>query len=287
MKKHITGNQATFVPMYYKTFEGAMMAFLEQECPQIGGTRTRQVLATSILDMVHKFYPKTSNMQPGQMTWVTVHKDEKGSYGKSIKNTELTSVVLDLVQSQDVLDRANGKKLRDIKKEAAARLCKQAYEQNGCLTNAEIAVILKISTATASKYISEVERDSQTVLPRRGTIHDIGPSLTHKKIIINKLFMEGKTVQQVSRETYHSVQAIQRYIVAFKQILLCRQKQMTTEEIAYSVGKTKRLVKEYEKIIDNYKEKSYILKKLLNYEVRIETQFEQDVNKMLIEQQNS
>jgi rRNA pseudouridine-1189 N-methylase Emg1 (Nep1/Mra1 family) len=77
MKKHITGNQAIRLPMYYKTFEGAMMAFLEQERPQNGGTRTRQVLETSIREMVHKFYPKTSNMQPEQMTWVTVHKDEK------------------------------------------------------------------------------------------------------------------------------------------------------------------------------------------------------------------
>lgn len=287
MKQHITSNQATFNPMYYKTFEGALMSFLESECPQLGGTRTRQVLATSILDMVYKFFPKTSNVRPGQMTWVTVHKGEKGSYGKSIKNTELTSVIMDLVQTQDVLDRANGKKLREIKKEATARLCRQAYDQDGCLTNAEIAIILKISPATVSKYISEIELESKTVLPRRGTIHDIGPSLTHKKIIIHKLFMEGKTVQQVSRETYHSVQAIQRYIVAFKQILLCRQKQMTTEEIAYSVGKTKRLVKEYEKIIDNYKEKSYILAKLLNYEVGVESQFEQSVHKMIVEQKNS
>ena len=62
---------------------------------------------------------------------------------------------------------------------------------------------------------------------------------------------------------------------------------MTTEEIAYSVGKTKRLVKEYEKIIDNYKEKSYILAKLLNYEVGIETQFQQSVSKMMSEQKNS
>jgi hypothetical protein len=58
---------------------------------------------------------------------------------------------------------------------------------------------------------------------------------------------------------------------------------MTTEEIAYSIGKTKRLVKEYEKIINNYKEKSYILDKLLNYEARIETQFEQSVNNMMEE----
>ena len=106
-----------------------------------------------------------------------------------MKSTRLTNVVLDLIQQQDVIDRANGKKLRDIKKEAAARLCRQAFEQDGCMTNAEIAIILKISPPTVSKYIAEIEIESQTVLPRRGTIHDMGPSLTHKKIIINKLFI--------------------------------------------------------------------------------------------------
>jgi hypothetical protein len=111
-----------------------------------------------------------------------------------------------------------------MKKEAVARLHNQAYEQDGCLTNAETAVLLKISPATVGKYIKEWETENNTVVPRRGTIHYIGPSLTHKKIIIEKLFIEKKTVQQVSRETYHSLQAIQRYISTFKQVLLCRKK---------------------------------------------------------------
>ena len=108
----------------------------------------------------------------------------------------------------------------------------------------------------------------------------MGPSLTHKKIIINKLFIEQKTVQQVSRETYHSIRAIERYIVAFKQILLCRQKGMNTEEIAFSVRKTVRLVKEYEKIIDEYKDSNYILAELLNLEVGIESSIEKTINSM-------
>lgn len=280
MNKHISGCYATFNPQLYKTFEGALIAFIEQECPQLGGFQTRQVLARCIADMVRQFYPETSHMSPGQITWPTVHKDEKGSYGKSIKNTRLTNVVLDLVQPHDAADRASGKRLREIKKDAAARLCCQAFEQEGCLTNAEIAIMLKISPPTVSKYISEVETETQTVLPRRGTIHDMGPSLTHKKIIINKLFIDQKTVQQVSRETYHSVQAIQRYIVAFKQILLCRQKGMNTEEIAFSVRKTVRLVKEYEKIIDEYKDSNYILRNLMNLEIGIQTQNEKYINDM-------
>jgi predicted transcriptional regulator len=69
-----------------------------------------------------------------------------------------------------------------MKKEAVARLCLQSYEQGGCLTNAELGILLKISPNTVSKYISEWESEHETILPRRGTIHDMGPSITHKKI---------------------------------------------------------------------------------------------------------
>lgn len=281
MKKKIDENQARFCPQAFKCFEGALEAFLSYECPQIGGVRTRQVLVKSIVDMVQQFYPETSHMQPGQMIWPTVHRDEFSAFGKSIKKTRLTTVMLNLVQSQDALDRAKGKKLAEIKREAIARMCKEAFEQEGCLTNAELAILLKMSPNTVSKYIKEWEAEHRELLPRRGTIHDLGPTLTHKKIIIEKLFIEQKTVQQVSRETCHSLPAIQRYISTFKQILLCKQKGMTTEETAYSVGRTVRLVIEYEKIIEEYKEKNYVIEKLLNCEIGNEKKF-QTVNEFIV-----
>ena len=274
MKKNISANKATFCPQGHKTFSGALESFFSSECPQVGGFRTRQVLVKSILDMVHQFYPTTSHMRPGQITWPTVCLDEQSSYGKSIRETRLTTVVLDLVKANDAQERAEGKRLRLIKKEAVARLCKQAYEQGGCLTNAEIAIMLKISPGTVGNYIKEWEISNKEVLPRRGSMHDMGPTLTHKKIIIEKLFIEQKPVQQVSRETYHSLGAIQRYISTFKQVLLCRQKRMETNEIAFALNRTKRLIKEYEKIIDEYMEKNYVMKSLLNFEVEMETKTE-------------
>jgi hypothetical protein len=281
MKKNIDANHATFCPQAFKCFEGALEAFFSYECPQIGGVRTRQVLVKSIIDMVRQFYPETSHMQPGQVTWPTVHRDEFSSYGKSIKETRLTTVVLNLVQSQDALDRAKGKRLRVIKKEAVARLCKQAFNQEGCLTNAELSILLKMSPSTVSKYIKEWEIENREVLPRRGSIHDIGPTLTHKRIIIEKLFIEQKTVQQVSRETCHSLPAIQRYISTFKQILLCKQKGMSIEETAFSVGRTVRLVMEYEKIIEEYKEKNYVIEALLKSEIEMETQNQRFMKKII------
>jgi len=271
MKKNIDANHATFCPQAYKCFEGALEAFFSYECPQLGGIRTRQVLVKSIADMVRQFYPETSHMQPGQVNWPTVHRDEFSSYGKSIKATRLTTVILSLIQPQDAMERAKGKKLRSIKKEAVARLCKQAFDQEGCLTSAELSILLKMSPSTVGKYIKEWEIENREVLPRRGSIHDIGPTLTHKTIIIEKLFIEQKTVQQVRRETGHSLPAIQRYISTFKQILLCKQKGMTTEETAFSVGRTIRLVKEYEKIIEGYREKNYVIEALLKSEIGLET----------------
>ncbi len=281
MTKNISQNKAAYTPQYYKNFAGALEAFFAQECPQLGGFRTRQVLVNSINNMIAKFFPDGSKIKPGQMSWITVHKDEKCSYGKSIKNTRLTNVILDLVQDKDALDRASGKKLKDVKKEAVVRLNKQAYKQNGCLTNAETAILLKISPSTVSKYIKEYELENKTVVPRRGTIHDIGPSLTHKRIIIHKLFIERKTVQQVSRETFHSLDAIQRYISCFKQVLLCKKKEFSTEQTAFALGRTARLIKEYETIIEDYKSKGYVLKNVENYIVPSESNFQQDINYML------
>ena len=97
---------------------------------------------------------------------------------------------------------------------------------------------------------------------------------------IEKLFIEQKTVPQVMRETCHSARAIERYITSFKQILLCYRKGMNIDEIAFSVRKTKNLVQEYLDIIEIYRDRMYILNKLENYEVCVETVIERNKHSM-------
>jgi DNA-binding CsgD family transcriptional regulator len=215
MSKRLPEQEATYGPQQFKSFPGALNAFFSSECPQLGGQRTRQVLVQAIVEMIERFYPPSTHLRAGQTPWVTVDKDEKSSYGKRMSQTQLTSVVLDLVPATEATERKDGKKLRAIKKEAVARVFTQAYEQGGCLTNVETALLLKISPSTVSTYTREWELENQTLLPRRGTIHDMGPTLTHKKEIIERLFLQGKSVEQVMRETYHSAEAITRYIVAW------------------------------------------------------------------------
>ncbi len=266
MKKALSHAQATYGPLQYKTFTGALDAFFAQECPQLGGHRTRQVLVQQIVQMVHAFYPPTQHLRPGQIQWTTVAADERASYGKTMRQTRLESVILDLVRPEDSLERAAGRPLRDLKREAAARLFLQAYEQQGCLTNAEVAILLKVAPGTVSHYVREWEQQHQQLLPRRGTIHDMGPTLTHKREIIWRLFHQGHSVEQVCRETYPSPEAVHRYITAFKQVLLCLRKGLSVAETAFAVKLSRRLVEEYLRLIADIGEENSALKNLLNYE---------------------
>ena len=208
MSERIQHARDTFGPQLFKTFEGALGSFLETECPQLGGLRTRQTLVGAIAELVHAHFPSTSHLGQGQIRWTAVHKDEKSSYGKTISQSQLTPVVLDLLPPGEIAARAQGAKLREVKIEAVARLFTQAYEQCGVLTNAEVALLLKLSPGTVGTYRRGWEKEHDKLLPTRGSIHDMGPTLTHKKIILQKLIFEGKTVEVVCRETDHSPEAV-------------------------------------------------------------------------------
>jgi transposase-like protein len=264
MKKYPTCRAARYAPSQFKNFAGALGAFFAAECPHLGGERIRRVLVESLVEMVEQFYPRTERLREGQVRWITVHRDVVPSYGRRIADCRLISVTLDLVRPQDVIDLADGKALRELKKEAVARLFQQAYEQGGCMTLPEVSVLLKMDSPTVSEYARDWEAEHGTILPRQGTTHDMGPTLTHKREIIRKLFLEGKSVELVCQETGHSPEAVHRYIHAFKQVLLLRRKGLRDGEIAFGIRMSPRLVAEYQNLINQMSEDNSVLKNLLN-----------------------
>ena len=194
----------TYGPQAQKTFLGALEAFFATEFPQLAGDRARRAVVQGIVDLVHRFFPETSNLRQGQTTWVSVAKDEVSSYGKTIPKTRMVPVILTLIAENDAALRRDGMRLRDLKREAVARICMETDAQAGCITAAEIALLLKTTPTTVGKYIKEWQEEHGKLLPRRGSIHDMGPTLTHKKEICRLLFLEGKTVSQTVRLTKHN-----------------------------------------------------------------------------------
>jgi hypothetical protein len=254
MTNHLENARATFGPQLFKTFEGALSSFMEAECPQLGGLRTRQTLVNAIAELVHAHFPSTSHLGQGQIRWTAVHKDEKSSYGKTISQSRLTPVVLDLLPAAEIQARAEGAKLRDVKKDAVARIFTQAYEQSGVLTNAEVSLLLKLSPGTVGSYRREWEKEHERLLPTRGSIHDMGPTLTHKKIILQKLIFEGKTVETVCRETDHSPEAVLRYTINFKQVIMCQSKGLDVTQTAFATKLSVRLIEEHRALAEEYRQ---------------------------------
>jgi len=107
---------AMFGPQQYKTFQGALEAFLANEFPQLSGKLARIALVNGIYQMVRKFFPDTSHLKQGQVLWTTIHKDERGAYGKTITDSKLTPVVLDLIPPEDIIERAKARNSGTSKK---------------------------------------------------------------------------------------------------------------------------------------------------------------------------
>ncbi len=198
----------SYGPAAQKTFTGALEAFFVTEFPQLAGDRARRAVVQGIVEMVHRFFPATAHLRQGQTTWISVAKDEVTSYGKSIPKTRMVPVIVTLLAEDEASQRRDGRRLRDIKREAVARVCQEIDAQGGCVTAVELAIMFKTTPTTVGKYIAQWEADHGKLLPRRGTIHDMGPTLTHKKEICRLLFIEGKTVSQVVNLTKHSTRAM-------------------------------------------------------------------------------
>ena len=56
--------------------------------------------------------------------------------------------------------------------------------------------------------------------------------------------------------TGHGADAVHRYIVAFKQVALCRKKGLHTGETAFAVNMSIRLVEGYERLIEEFSQRN-------------------------------
>ena len=200
--------------------------------------------------MIEVYYPSSDRLKMGQMVWFAIHKNETAGYGKRLESCKQQPVILDVIHDEDIESVLNGVKKNVRQQQTAVRLFKQAYDQNGVMTVADVGTIMRLSPATISLYVRKYEKEHNELVPRRGTIHDMGRSVTHKKIICLKYYYEKKTIELTAKETYHSPQAVARYINDFKRVRECIKEGWSIDKTAYTTGLSKSLTKEYVDIID-------------------------------------
>ncbi len=131
-----------------------------------------------------------------------------------------------------------------------ARMFREAYEQEGVLNQADVSQLIGVNTGTIGKDIRECQIAHDEVLPYRRTIHDIGSTLTHKRIIIQQ-FVRNIPTPEIARWTSHSEEECDRYIKAFGRVRMLKDR-MDVRGIASTLEMNEYLVKENLEILEEH-----------------------------------
>ncbi len=231
-----------------KGIHGAIKHLLEEQYAFVGGDRVQDMLIKDLIQIFQQYSVDPWHLEVGQTLWFAVHMDEKPGPGKTLSKMRVVPTILSVTHEEDKQMRINGYSHQEIRRYRVARMLKEAYAQKGVLTQADVAELIGVSAGTIGKDIKIYQTEQGVILPYRGTVHDIGPSLTHKKVIIEK-FLQGIPTPDISRMTQHTEEACDRYIKAFKKVRLLYGK-MKPPEIARIIGMSERLVNEYIALID-------------------------------------
>jgi hypothetical protein len=132
----------------------------------------------------------------------------------------------------------------------AIRLCEQAHKQGGLLSKCDLADLLSTHDSRITHVLADHERLTNTVVPRRATLYDVEIALTHKRVICWKCYAEGQEPHIVARETYHSLEAVNRYLGQYDRVRHCHLQGLTPKQTAHALGCGPSLVKEYLDIDD-------------------------------------
>jgi hypothetical protein len=235
-----------------KTFHSALCHLLQTEFPGVFGPAVTRLFADKMDALYERFHPPRSRLKVGQVFWAAVAVDDPPHKDKRIEDTRLVPVILDLVTPQDIDNSSHGGRRVQIRRDRVLRLFRQTYEQGGVLSYADVSLLAHIGMNAITHVLRAEQEATGLPVPCRGTIHDMGRSVSHKAIICYKRLVEKKATSQVAQETFHSAEEVEYYVQTLRRVQLCRDSEMAPDEIAQATGHSTSLVREYLDLIERF-----------------------------------
>jgi len=235
----------------YKRIKGKSLKniLLEKFINQYGydkGIVTANAIVEDILLLVESYYRYSDNsfIKQGQMVWHAVPIDEHPAKAKSMEQTKIKPVVLDIISDSDIDDMKKPLHHREQRIKRIERWTNQAFEQGATLSQLDLAVLLGVNEFTAGNYVREYQSLYGRHLPTRGNIQKIGSGQTHKKQII-AYYSKGYLVPAICQRTNHSKEAVERYIRDFEAVKLLSSKFDDLNTISLVTRLSKSVVNQY------------------------------------------
>jgi len=204
------------------------------------------VLIQRFLAIIEEYAPGQSRFCPYQTLVLAVDKNEKFGYGKRMESCRLVPVIINLITPEELLELADGAKLRELRPRIAARILKEAYDQGGVLPFSTVGLLTGLHSATCvSRAVALFyEQNPGMVLPHSGTIFDMGRTLTHKKASV-LLKHQGLLEQEIARRINHHPSAVARYNNDDERVGQLWKEGKSAEMISFITGLSLSVVQEY------------------------------------------
>jgi len=226
----------------------AIVNFFAREFNGAFGPIVRENIADALIDLFNSLCPEASRLKPGQIVWNALDKRTRADSEKR----RYKPVILSLVTDDEVSLFEKGTSVTTIRKNVMARIIREAYQQGAVLSTRDLSLLLVSSASVLSHQRIEYEKEHQTVLPHTGIIHDMGTTLTHKRIIIYKHVVEKKDPSIVARETNHSQPSVDKYLKDFNRVKTLVNDNKDINFIHHTTNIARPVIKQYLQIINNY-----------------------------------
>ncbi len=229
--------------------EPVINRFLEVEFPSQFGPIIREKLALELMNMIDETYPKRERIKPGQIVWNVVDKMTP-YYSEKVK---FKPVVLTVCEEGDLDDIIEKKSVVKIRSKVIARMCNEAYQQGGLLSMRDIGLLLSQDPKSISDVRIKYEKDNDIILPHLGSKQDCGTTLTHKKIIVEKIVKWKKDPKDVAKMTNHSQKSVDNYYNGYRKVIYAKEQGMDLQKTNLITGISVHVIKQYLEINNEIK----------------------------------
>lgn len=184
------------------------------------GPTVSNQLVQDLLTVRNVCCPRVRHLKSGEMLVLATSVNAHLSEEVTTRFRRLKPVILTVWSEEELKACSWGDPLSDEQMaERIVRVCFEAYRQGGLLSLMDLQWIFQVSTNKISRLIRRAQRECTIVVPTPGTVPDAGRSMTHKDIVI-ELHLQGYTVREIARMTYHSPRAVDNYIGTFEAVLI-------------------------------------------------------------------
>lgn len=195
-----------------------------------------------IVDTVRSYYSQSPEANSGRVGLWVVKLD--ASVGKPLHELPKVQVWVTLEGGQEDLEAYQSYGHAGLRRQKLLRITEEVIDQGGIATQEDLARLLGTSLRTIRRDIAYL-RDQDLRVLTRGAYSDIGPSLSHKAVIVG-MFLSGSVYTEICRRTRHSAKAVKRYVNTFGRVVALYERGIKTpEELANYAGISKRLATEY------------------------------------------